>query len=195
MTRRRILATAGLLALLVGAIAPSAAHAGNPHHPYGVIPYGFAYPSPDHIWGALDKVYHKDMNKIKNWGPHGAGYYSCGAGGCGAYGYAPCAGLTPLHYNAISPANYARPYPGDAGLSFYRSTPVGLPPVPGWDIPEYPPGVKGHGDDTYRGLAPGVTGHHDRNSPPSAFWSAGREHEQNFWLRGAAFHGAQPGAH
>ncbi len=184
------------LALAVGLLFACAAGwpamAANEHHPYGVIPYGFIYPSPSHIWGTLDFVYDHDMSKMKNWGPHGQGYYSCGPNGCGPYDYGGCCGLTPLHYNAIAPANFSKPYPATPGLSFYRSTPVGLPPVPGWDIPEYPPGVQPQGYPGYRGLASGITGHHDEGDGPANHWYAGREHEQNFWLRGAAFHGAHP---
>ncbi len=187
------LALVGTTLLLAG-IGGRPSLAANNHHPYGVIPYGFVYPSPAHIWGALDKVYDKDMDKAKNWGPHGMGYYSCGPNGCGPYGYGPCCGLTPLHYNAIAPANFMKPYPANPALSWYRSTPVCYPPVPGWDIPEYPPGVSMHGGyPGYRGLAPGITGHHDDNDPPSQYWYAGREHEQNFWMGGAAFQGARPG--
>ncbi len=110
-----LIAVAGLTVL-----GGSVVHAGNPNHPYGVIPYGFVYPSPAHIWGTLDKVYSKDMDRASNWGPHGQGYYSCGPAGCGPYGYAPCGGLTPPHYNAISPANFEKPYPALPGLSFYQ---------------------------------------------------------------------------
>lgn len=163
-------------AVLIG-LAGSAgtARSAEPKHPYGVIPYGFIAPTPGHIWENLDFVYSHDMKSRKNWGPHGRGYYSSGG----------CCGLTPPHYNAVSPANFSKPYPALPALSFYRSATVGLPPVPGWDMPEYPPGVKMNGYAGYQGLAPSQTGHHDRRDPPSSHWFAGREREQNFWTRGA----------
>ena len=62
--------------------------------------------------------------------------------------------------------------------------PVCYPPVPGWDVPEYPAGVEPDGITSQRGMAGPITGHHDENDPPSRYWFAGREMEQNFWFRG-----------
>lgn len=169
---------AGLLAASLLALSTSPARAGNPHHPYGVLPYGLAYPTDEHIWKALDIVYHYDMCLWKNWGPHGPGYYSCGPNGCGPYALQPCGGLTPLHYNAdaISPANVAKPYPAQPGATYYNSVPVAYQPVPGWEIPEFPPGTKPPGYSTMKGFIP--YNKHTRGRD----WYAGKELEQNFYI-------------
>ena len=131
---------AGLMATSLFVLLTSFARAGNPNHPYGVLPYGLAYPTDAHIWKSLDIVYKYDMRHWKNWGPHGPGYYSCGPNGCGPSAPQPCGGLTPLHYNAdgVSPANVAKPFT-QAGSTYYNAVPVAYQPVPGWEIPEFPP--------------------------------------------------------
>lgn len=179
----------GLAAAAAAVVAGSSpARAGNEHHPYGVIPYGFAYPTDEHIWKALDIVYCVDMKHMKNWGPHGPGYYSCNPNGCGPYGGTPCCGLTPLHYNApgISPANVAKPYPARPGASYYDAVPVAYQPVPGWDIPEFPPNVKGPGYSTMYGFVPYTK--HTRGRA----WYAGKELEQNFYIANRPYPSQRP---
>ncbi len=185
------IAVAALLAIvLMMAVGSRPAQAANENHPYGVLPYGFAYPTDAHIWAALNIVYHYDMLYTFNWGPHGPGYYGCGPGCQGPYGYSGCCGLTPPHYNAIAPASFVKPYSETAGLSYYNFTPVAYQPIPGWDIPEYPPGVWQHpsGYTSMHGFRP----YTKRTTTPGGIWYAGREMEMNFWASGPTYPSQRP---
>ena len=128
----------------------------KPESPVWSAPLRICVPDRCAHLGALDVVYHYDMKLMKNWGPHGPGYYSCGPNGCTPYGGMPCCGLTPLHYNqdGVAPALLTRPYPARPGATYYDAHPVAYQPVPGWDIPEFPPGVKPPGYTTMRGFIP-----------------------------------------
>ncbi len=184
MWRRPIAKAHGLLALALVLSPALSASAANPRNTYGVLPYGFLYPTDRHIWKDLNIVYGYDMGFRQNWGPNGPGYYSCynfgGPQAPGPYGCAACGGLTPLHYEPIAPASYAKPYPQQVGQSFYAATPVPYSPIPGWDVPEYPPFVHqtGFSYSSMNGFVVSRNARHMTRGAP--LWYTGAP-EYEFW--------------